>query len=169
MTDRKPPGVTFESWVDRQIREATERGDFDNLPGTGKPLPGLTEPHDENWWLKSYLRRHEVDTDPLLPPSIRLRREIERLPGLVGDLRAEDAVRDLVAELNVRVRESWRTATGPQPPLRLLNADAVVAQWRAARPVAAPETGPAESPGAGHADDVPAPRRWWRRIARQSR
>lgn len=28
----------WESWIDEQIREAEARGDFDNLPGKGKPL-----------------------------------------------------------------------------------------------------------------------------------
>ena len=28
----------FESHVERLIREATERGEFDNLPGRGRPL-----------------------------------------------------------------------------------------------------------------------------------
>lgn len=46
MTDRKPSGASFESWIDRQIREARERGDFDNLPGAGKRIPGLDQPYD---------------------------------------------------------------------------------------------------------------------------
>jgi DnaJ family protein C protein 28 len=28
----------WESWVDQQIREARERGEFENLPGAGQPL-----------------------------------------------------------------------------------------------------------------------------------
>ena len=38
MTERKPRDMTFRSWIDQQISEAEERGAFDNLPGTGKPL-----------------------------------------------------------------------------------------------------------------------------------
>jgi hypothetical protein len=41
MTERKPARMDFDSWVDQQIREATERGEFDNLPGKGKPLSNL--------------------------------------------------------------------------------------------------------------------------------
>lgn len=40
MTERKPLGVSFESWIDKQIREATERGEFQNLPGAGSLFPG---------------------------------------------------------------------------------------------------------------------------------
>ncbi|MGE0433012.1 MAG: DUF1992 domain-containing protein, partial [Planctomycetota bacterium] len=32
MVDRKPTGMQWESWIDRLIREADERGEFDNLP-----------------------------------------------------------------------------------------------------------------------------------------
>ncbi|MER2092403.1 MAG: DUF1992 domain-containing protein, partial [Saccharopolyspora rectivirgula] len=56
MTERKPPDLTFESWIDRQIREAAERGEFDDLPGAGKPLPKHA-PTDELWWIRSYVER----------------------------------------------------------------------------------------------------------------
>ncbi len=35
---RRIPFGNFESWIDRQIRQAQERGDFDNLRGKGAPL-----------------------------------------------------------------------------------------------------------------------------------
>ena len=47
MTERKPPGVTWETWIDSQVRRGMEEGAFDNLPGHGKPLPGLDRPRDE--------------------------------------------------------------------------------------------------------------------------
>ncbi|HVD28538.1 MAG TPA: DUF1992 domain-containing protein, partial [Mycobacteriales bacterium] len=43
----------WESVVEAQIRQAQERGDFDDLPGKGKPIPGLDDPDDEQWWIKS--------------------------------------------------------------------------------------------------------------------
>ena len=47
----------YESWIDRQIREAQERGEFDNLRGSGQPLKGLDGRQDENWWIKGLLER----------------------------------------------------------------------------------------------------------------
>ena len=73
-----------ETLVERQIRLAQERGEFDDLPGAGKPLPGLDGPDDENWWVKGYLRREGLSTEPLLPTPLQLRREIERLPDTVA-------------------------------------------------------------------------------------
>jgi DnaJ family protein C protein 28 len=36
---RRPKDLSnWESWIDQQIREAQERGEFDDLPGSGKPL-----------------------------------------------------------------------------------------------------------------------------------
>lgn len=34
----------WESWIDQQIREAQERGEFDNLPGKGRPLDLTANP-----------------------------------------------------------------------------------------------------------------------------
>ena len=44
MEHRSNPG-TGKSWMDQQIREAQERGEFDNLPGTGKPLDLTPNPY----------------------------------------------------------------------------------------------------------------------------
>lgn len=35
----------WESWIDQQIREAQDRGDFDDLPGKGKPLDLTPNPY----------------------------------------------------------------------------------------------------------------------------
>ena len=50
----------YESWVERQIREAIERGEFDNLPGAGQPIPGLNGRDEENWWVKRFLEREKI-------------------------------------------------------------------------------------------------------------
>jgi hypothetical protein len=83
MTERKPPGMKFETWIEKQIREAEDRGAFENLSGAGKPIPGLGGPKDDQWWVKNYIRREQIDIDPLLPTPVQLRKEIDRLPDLV--------------------------------------------------------------------------------------
>lgn len=165
MTERKPSNVDFESWVDRKIREATERGEFDNLPGTGKPLPGAGNPfHDENWWLKAYLRREGVGAEGVLPPSLVLRRDVERLPDTVRELPSEQQVREMVSELNRRIVEWLRMPHGPAVPVAPVNADEIVEQWRerhrvpARRPAAEPSLAPVRTPRS---------RPWWRRILRR--
>ncbi|WP_078653802.1 DUF1992 domain-containing protein [Streptomyces catenulae] len=88
MTERKPPGVDFESWIDRQIREAQERGDFAGLPGVGKPLPGLDRPYDELWWVKEKMAREDLS---FLPPSLALRKEAEEAAQAAADAPSEAA------------------------------------------------------------------------------
>jgi len=163
-----------ESLIDEQIRMAQERGDFDNLPGKGKPLAGLNEPDDELWWVRRYISREGLSSDALLPTSLQLRKEIERLDESVRGLASEQAVRDAVAGLNRRIADWVRVPEGPSVPLKLVNADETVARWRAARPApAVPSPGTPESSGerpAGAAVDGstrPGSRPWWRRLGRR--
>jgi hypothetical protein len=51
----------YESSIDRQLREATERGEFENLAGAGKPLPDHGRDYDEDWWVKDWLEREVRD------------------------------------------------------------------------------------------------------------
>lgn len=45
----KPKGrKDWENWIDEQIREAQERGDFDNLPGKGRPLDLAPNPYAQD-------------------------------------------------------------------------------------------------------------------------
>jgi hypothetical protein len=155
VTERKPTGMSFESWVDKQIREATERGEFDDLPGAGKPLPGAGKPHEEQWWLKNYLQREGLSAEALLPAPLQLRKEIDRLPETVRGLRTEREVREVAARLNREIVEWLRAPAGPQIPVRPVSVDDVVERWRperAAVPVVRPETG----------DPAPPKQKWWR-------
>ncbi len=143
----------YESYIEQQIRLAQERGDFDDLPGLGKPLPDRGEQDDELWWVKDYLRREGVPSDALLPQSLQLAKQIERLPETVRGLRSEDAVREVVAELNQQVVAYLQAPSGPLVPVHKVNADEVVAAWRDAQP---PPPEPAPPPPAVR-------RRWWGR------
>ncbi|WP_367129631.1 DUF1992 domain-containing protein [Saccharothrix sp. HUAS TT1] len=131
MTERKPAGVGFETWIERQIREAQDRGEFDDLPGAGKPLGGLQGPHDELWWVKEKLRREEGTA---LPPSLLFRKEVAAAREAAGRARTEAEVRSLLADVNARIEDAIRKPMSG-PPLNLMPFDVehVVAEWRAAR------------------------------------
>ncbi|GLZ50431.1 DUF1992 domain-containing protein [Actinomycetospora sp. NBRC 106378] len=159
---RGEPGETYweryESLIDEQIRRATAEGAFDDLPGAGKPLD-LPARDDEHWWVRSKMRAEGVPTEALLPPSLRLRKDIERLDDDVRDLADEAAVRAVVADLDRRVVAFLRFPAGPRVPIRRPSADAVVERWRAARAAWTPEPSPVPAPGR---------RPWWRRRDRPS-
>ncbi|MGW0024886.1 DnaJ family domain-containing protein [Rhodococcus sp. NPDC003383] len=160
MTERKRPDITFESWVERQIRVAQERGDFDNLPGAGKPIPHYGD--DELWWVKDYLRREGLSTEALLPPPLQLRKEIERLPETVRDIPTEDGVREVVAELNRRIVDCLRAPDRLPVPLHMVDADDTVQQWRADRRAAIAQR--VDRPAANPVPAPPARISWWRRL-----
>ena len=134
MTERKPPEISFASWIDQQINEAAERGAFDNLPGSGKPLPKRGAAEDGQAWLRDYLRREGVSADELLPTPLRLRKEVERLSDTVQDMRSEQQMREAVAGLNQRILAWRRIPEGPPVYLPQVNADTMVARWRDAQP-----------------------------------
>ena len=171
MTERKPTGVDFETWIDRQIRTARERGDLDDLPGEGKPLPDMDKPRDELWWARDYVQREGLSTEALLPTPLQLRREIERLPDAVRGLSTEQAVRDAAEELNLRIVHWLRAPSGPRVPIAPVDVENVVEQWRADRAAATAADDTANDDTAiGQTDrarpsETPLPRRrWWHRL-----
>jgi DnaJ homologue, subfamily C, member 28, conserved domain len=133
VTERKPFGMSWETWIDRQIREGMERGDFDGLPGHGKPLADVDRPHDELWWVRDKLRREGVS---YLPPTLALRKDVEDAHAAIDEATTEAEVRQIVGEINERIRSVNRLATtGPPSNLMPLDLDRTLEHW-AARPPA---------------------------------
>ncbi len=124
----------FESWIDRQIREAQQRGAFDDLPGAGKPIEGLDDP-DPDWWAKRLIERERL-TMPL-PTSLALRKEREGIRETLGSERSEQAVRDIVTDLNARIVNARRRAVGGPPVVvRTVDIETALADWREDRAAA---------------------------------
>jgi hypothetical protein len=128
MTQKKPASLSWESFVEEQIRAAQEAGEFDHLPGFGKPIPELDEPDDELWWIKNLLKRERLS---LLPPGLEILRTVEREMERILRLRSEEEVRHAVQQLNDQIRRANFAITwGPASTASLLDADEVVARWR---------------------------------------
>ena len=131
MTERKPPGMSWETWIDRQIREGMERGEFDGLPGHGKPIRDLDQPRDELWWVRDKLRREDAQ---FLPPTLAQRKEVEDARERIAAVTAESEVRAIVAKINERiVKVNSRATAGPPSTVVKLDEEHVVRQWREAR------------------------------------
>lgn len=131
MTERKPAGTSWESWIDSQIRVAREQGAFDNLPGAGKPLPDHGQPYDPMWWVKKLAEREQVS---LTPPSLELLRKVEKELDTIGKLPDEATVRRRIAALNVEIGKLNATVIeGPPTRLGKLDIEEIVARWRRAR------------------------------------
>jgi hypothetical protein len=114
------------------VREAIERGEFDNLAGAGKPIRGLTGRQDENWWIRQKLEKEDIRG--ALPTSLSLRKEIEELPDRLDEERDERNVRELVADLNTRIRDAVaRRVEGPVVFIKTVDVETAVEGWRERR------------------------------------
>lgn len=161
MTERKPPQMKFQTWIDQQVADAERRGVFDDLPGAGKPLnigPRAADGDYGQAWLRDYARREGVPAEEMLPAPLRLRREAERLAEAAGEFCSEAEAREAAADLNRRIVEWRRVPLGPPVHVRLVNADDLVARWRAARAARPALARPPEPP----APPPARPRRRWR-------
>ncbi|HET6628053.1 MAG TPA: DUF1992 domain-containing protein [Nocardioidaceae bacterium] len=99
-------------WVDLQVKRAMARGDFDNLPGAGKPLK-LPDRHDPDWWVKGLIEREQITG--VLPPALALRRDDAGLDAELDRETTPDGVRRVVDEFNHRVVEARRQLQGGPP------------------------------------------------------
>ena len=132
MTKRKPRHESWESWTERQIREAQSEGQFERLSGAGKPIPGLGGAYDPLWWVKKLVEREKLS---VLPPSLGIKTKVEEELAAIGRLEHEGEVRLRLAALNEEIARVNRTAiSGPATTLGLLDVEAIVEEWRAARP-----------------------------------
>jgi hypothetical protein len=105
-------------WVEIQVEQAIRRGDFDDLPGAGKPIPGLDAPHDPDWWLKRLIERERIS---VLPPALALRTEDAGMDEALDREPNADAVRRVVEDFNARIIDARRQLQGGPPvitPLR---------------------------------------------------
>jgi hypothetical protein len=166
MTERKPQGMSFRSWVDQQVAEAEARGAFRDLPGAGKPLD-LSEDGDFTArWVRDYVQREGASFDDALPLPLRLRKESERLAQSADDFPSEAALRATITDLNRRITDWRRIPVGPPVYVKLCDEEALVAAWREARAQRRAEAGRA----AREAGLPPAGRRragWLRRPRRR--
>jgi hypothetical protein len=125
-------------YVEISIQQAMRRGDFDNLPGTGKPLTGLGDINDPDWWIRRKIEREQITG--LGPPALTLRTENAALDDRLDTAGTEQQVREIIGDFNHRVIEARRQLLGGPPvvtPVR--DVDAELGRWRERREAAARE------------------------------
>lgn len=142
--DGTAPGIAAATdraaFIETAIQVAIRRGDFDDLPGAGKPLEGLGTHHDPDWWIRRKIEQENLTG--LGPPAILLRTENRELDDQLDLLGREVDVREVLEDFNRRVIEARRQLQGGPPVVtEPRDIDAEVAAWaerRAARLAARP-------------------------------
>ncbi len=144
VTERKPTGVSWESWTERQIEQGRRAGLFEGLDGAGQPIEGLDGPHDEEWWVKAKLRREEI---AYLPPTIAVRAEREAAIAAAVAAADEGDARRILAEINDRIRYlNSHAVAGPPSTVWIVDVEAVLERRRLEH---------SDEPGDGVSDAVP--------------
>jgi len=150
--------VDRAAYVETAIQQAIRRGEFDDLPGAGKPIPGLGDHHDPDWWIRRKIESEQLTG--LGPPALTLRVESAELEDRLDELRREEDVRDTVEDFNRRVIDARRQLLGGPPvvtPTR--DVEAEVAAWHERRAARAAEA----AAEAARTPAEPQRRPWWRR------
>lgn len=131
--------VDRASCIETAIQVAIRRGEFDDLPGAGKPLEGLGGHHDPDWWI-----RRKIETENLTglgPPALLLRVEDRELDEQLDLLGREADVRQVLEDFNRRVVEARRQLLGGPPvvtqPRDVENEVTAWREWRNAAQAAA--------------------------------
>ena len=132
MTERKPPGVPVESWVDKQIQDAQARGEFERLPGVGEPRPAEGDStYDELWWVKRKMAREGL---AVLPPALALRKEAEDALTAAYAAPSERMARKIIEDVNVKIRDMmFKPPPGPPLGKKPYDVEDVVREWRRLR------------------------------------
>lgn len=124
-------------FVETAIQLAIRRGDFDDLPGAGKPIEGLGTHHDPDWWI-----RRKIETENLSglgPPALLLRTEDRGLDDELDQLGRADDVREVLEDFNRRVIAARRQLNGGPPVVtKTRDVEAEVVAWRERREAAPP-------------------------------
>lgn len=129
--ERKRPDESWESFADRRIREAQESGEFENLPGFGRPIPGLDRPLDDNWWIRDKLKREELS---VLPPILEVRLKIEKTLAELPEMTTEQAVRRRLEDLNAEIRSAhYSHIPGPAAGATPVDVERLIEDWRRKR------------------------------------
>lgn len=119
-------------YVEINIQQAMRRGEFEHLPGAGKPLTELTEVADPDWWIRRKIEREKLTG--LGPPALTLRTEDAALDERLDAVASDATVREMLHDFNRRVIEARRQLLGGPPVItKTRDVDAELARWRERR------------------------------------
>ena len=143
--------------VEYLIRDAMAQGKFDNLKYSGKPIPGLSEAYDPDWWVKGLIQRENISG--LGPKAILLRTEDAELDARLDAQFTEKQVRDILKDFNARVIDARRQLQGGPPVItKTRDVETEVARWQQRRAARAKAEVPEPEP------EPKSKRTWWQRL-----
>ena len=95
----------FEKIVEDRIKKAQLRGEFDDLPGAGKPLDLYDDQHIPQDLRMAYKILKNADC---LPPEIELKKEILRTEDLLANVQDTAQQYSILKKLNFLILKHWK-------------------------------------------------------------
>ena len=92
----------YQKLIEKKIKEAKERGEFDNLPGQGKPLnldDDSSVPEDLRLAYKI------LKNADCLPPEIELRKEIRQMEDMLENIPDERERYRQIKRINLKIMQ----------------------------------------------------------------
>ena len=90
----------YRKIIEEKIKEAQERGEFDNLPGKGQPL----DLEDESFIPEDLRLSHKVLKNAnCLPPELELKKEIRHLTDLLSGITDEEEKYRQIKRINLKI------------------------------------------------------------------
>jgi hypothetical protein len=90
----------FQKIIEKRIREALERGEFDHLPGSGEPLKIEDDSHIPDDLRLAYKILKNADC---LPPELQLRKEIRQMEVMLEDIPDEKEMYRQIKKINYQI------------------------------------------------------------------
>lgn len=88
---------TWESLVERQLREAMEAGEFDDLPHQGQPLPRDDEAYAGDWAMAFRMLRNAGAAPPWIEADKEVRRLLAQRDALLARVAATPSSRGVAS------------------------------------------------------------------------
>jgi len=86
--------------IERKIKEAQEKGEFDNLPGKGEPLKLDDDSSVPEDLRLAYKILKNADC---LPPELELKKEIRQMEDMLADIPDEKERYRLIKKINLKI------------------------------------------------------------------
>ncbi len=90
----------FQKIIEKRIREAQEKGEFDNLPGSGRPLEIEDDSNVPDDLRLAYKILKNADC---LPPELQLKKEIRRMEDMLDDMPDEKERYRAIKKINYKI------------------------------------------------------------------
>ena len=90
----------YEKIVEQRIKEAMEKGEFDDLPGKGKPLPLEDDSHVPEDLRLAYKVLKNADC---LPPELLEKKEILQMEDMLAKIPDEKERYKLIKKINFKI------------------------------------------------------------------